>query len=259
MTLLFGMGMGPVGVLCADTRTNLQAGDWTWKRNDTGVRRFALRDGSVLDVPDVKRKLRRVACGWLAASSSSYLLSEAIFESLSDGAMSEPSEVYRTSANVLRQQGEGLRAEFSDPDPHDQVNLIYLYGEGRAFRVGHCKVGRDDEPGQVSDYVLSLPDDFDDALLHDLSQKLKRALFVPTDAAGLWELARAIADLVYCVHGASESVSDHMDLVVLVRDAASEVMLLEWHGRSSELREAEDSMISAMMTVSNEAAEKHGT
>ena len=250
MTFIFGMGMGPIGMLCTDTRMNLQTADGTWKRNDIGLQRFLLRDGSVLEVPPKKRKMRRMPCGWVAASSSSHLLSEAIFAALSHPEIGEPSDIYHVARTVLRGEGERLHAEFSNPDPYDRVNLIYLYAEGRQFRVGHCEIGQRDDSGHVSDYALSLPEDFDEDHLDQVRHRLTGALFVPEDAAALWKLARAAADIVYCVHRASESVSDQMDLVMLVRDAGGQAMRLEWNGRSSELREADDTVVSAAMMVS---------
>lgn len=244
--------MGPVGVLCTDTRMNLQAADGTWTRNDTGIQRFARRDGSTLEIPEKKRKMRGVPSGWLAASSSSHLLSEAVFNALADRAVGDPSEIYRTARSVLREQGDALRTEFSNPDPRDHLNLIYLFGQGRGFNVGHCTVGGDDQSSQVSDYALSLPDDFDVALHPKLNEMIRKALFVPKNASGLWQLVRAVAAIVHLVHTGSESVSDHMDCVMLVRDATAEGMVLEWYGRSSEILGADDATISASLTASKE-------
>lgn len=251
MTFLLGIGMGPVGVICADTRLNLQRADGTWERDDVGLRRFLLRDGSVSEVPPSKRKLCRVEWGWVAASASSHLLSQAIFERLDQEDSSQPSQICSLASEVVMRRGPGLRAELSGPNSDEQVSLIYIYEQGGRFRVGQCAVGVDFEGPDNADYVLSLPSDCDARFMQEMSREVGRRLFVPSDASGLWEFIRCVADVVYRVHTRAATVSDHIDLVVRVREATSGVTEMDLHGRSSEIRTASDSRIAALIASSD--------
>ncbi|MEX2527033.1 MAG: hypothetical protein WEA09_05285 [Gemmatimonadota bacterium] len=243
MTFVLGMGTPPLGVICADTRMNMRTPAGGIDRNDTGELDLSLRDGSVLNIPPIRRKIRRFDWGWAAGAGSSHLLNVAIFDHLADAKVHEANDICSHVSSAVEQRGDAIRSEFTNPDPADRVGIICLFDDGSRFSVRQCVVGSEFHQVENADYAMSFPTDVGRGFSREWNQHASELLFVPENSTGLWELARRVAGIIHAVHENSASVSDWMDLILMVRQNQSRTITLQLHARSSEVRTADDSWI----------------
>jgi len=200
----------------ADTRLNLRFRDGQEGFNDEGDKPIEYPDGRVLSVRTNYRKLRLVKDGW-AAAAGAFPLVHAALEHL-DTSVFDPDSLTPTLDALYEQEAPRIRSDFPEMTKLEETAVVLTYYKDGSFRLACHRFDHTPAVSDGDEFLLIDPPGFDATIRHRIVGAIQAGLVIGTSRSALCSNLRLLAGAFHIVHSNSSSVSDTVEVGLLLND-----------------------------------------
>lgn len=215
MSFALALATPPFAMIGADTRTNIVELDGSMRVNDDRPLSVSFADGTRVSVGVSDRKMRRFHGGWVAGVGNFFLVDYAINQLKKTNART-PEKINTVLREAYHEHYPKIQKQFPDDESVDITGFLYLYSTANRFRAASLGFGENMITDNTNDVYYGFPPEVPDEAKIRVQTMMKN-IVIPVDMPGVWNAVRLAASAFHEVSTFAKSVSDILDLAVMVR------------------------------------------
>jgi len=154
--------------------------------------------------------------------------------------------------DVLREtyqrEAPKIRVEFQEPDKDvDRAAIFFVYEAGEDFGVRALSFSDERVFPPNANYYLNTPSDLSQHEVNRVNHRISTQFPVPTDVRSVCNMIRFLATVFHSVYLNSETVSDRIDLAMMLRTTTKEVIHFRLASANEQLIAGSDEQISGQL------------
>jgi hypothetical protein len=213
MSCTLALAIPYLAIVCADTRINLgQANGGQF--SDAGMLSIHYKDNIEIHLKDYDRKIRQYPGGW-AAGSGSFAVVDRCLAHLAKSNARTPSTINIVLKHAFESVYEDMKDEFVDGKQIEPTIITYTYRTRDSFNLSGFSIDDRIKIQETRDY-FSTPPDISNAVVVQAQHEL-RAIEKLEEEKDLYPAIRQIARAFHIVHMASATVSNILDMAMLIK------------------------------------------
>jgi len=243
MTCALAIAIPNFALVCADTRLNLDFRNGSRDRMDVGDVIFTFEDGPEIRVGKSNRKIRRLRSGWVTGAGCFPLL-HWCFQELKMQDAGNLSAVQQTLQSVLQRYGPIILQQLPGHKKEIELTtLLLVYEQNRVFSLYPLRFdGQDLQQDKAQFYLLS-PPEFDDYTSAQVSMEFGQKFQAPYNMQGLIAGLRTIAETFHSIHQRSNTVSDMIEVGMMLRSSDGEVVEFQMLAKTTSIINVSDAQV----------------
>ena len=212
----------PIAFVVADTRLN-----WPGTPlSDSGSHEITFADRFSISVPSSRRKIRRCPFGWITAAGHFFFISRA-FESIASARTT-------TEAKQLITDAYHSVVDLADELGEEAATVIALFTfisiTANGFELDCITFGRQSPSLGETQFLLSTPPELPPDIAQQIHDQISQRFEGGVTVGSIDSNVRLFASVFHAIHDHSQTVSDTIEVVVLLLRGGR---LQEQYGRGS--------------------------
>lgn len=247
MSFVLALAQPSFGLVCADTRLSVKPENGQQLMSDDGILELSLPDGTTARIGSEGRKVRKLRRGWIASPSVRFAMAQ-WGHRLNALQSTDLDDVERALREEYAEAEEKLYEGFGNPSDELVKSVIFLLQDsGVTFEVANLRFRDESIDAGRADYYFHFPSDSSAEVVTATNAQMAHNFLPPRDTAGLCGMVRFLARMFQDVHGASNQVSNRIELGLMLRTGPGQVKNFHLLASNSEILAAYDAQILKML------------
>ena len=198
----------PIAFVVADTRVNLHGN----LLSDAGSHKITVAGRFSFSVPSARRKIRRCPFGWIAASGHVFFIFRA-FESIASARTT--TEAKQLIDNEYHSVVD-LAVELGEKADTVVAQFTFISSTADGFELDCITFGRQCPSLDGTQFLLSTPPELPPDVARQINDQISQGFDVGLTVGSIGSNVRLFASVFHAIHNYSRTVSDTIEVVVLL-------------------------------------------
>lgn len=248
MTCLLAVAVPSMGLIAADTRLNVRFRAGGGGGHDAGPLDVTYPDGSVLRVGATQRKIRRLRRGWAGGAGCFPIVHRCLDALAKAPSALEPDRVQALLDSVSEVEGRRVREHFAmSQDEIEQTAIFYVRVTDSGISFNGYRVDGQTVVPSGSQYVLNTPSETPGEVRAAVNSRISDGLRGPNDLHEVYENLRLIASVFHDVHNVSSTVSDILEVGLILKSTDAGMFYHHLHGDNETIARASDARLKGLL------------
>jgi hypothetical protein len=251
MSCTFTLALPTIAIVGSDTRINNRVGE-ILQTNDSGDMRIIHKDSVAIALADTDRKIKRYPGGW-ATGTGVYPIVHACLAALNKSNARTPYTIHPVLQNVFNKVSTELQKELVQGTQLEPTSITYIYNTSQSFKLGIMNFSPTVETPAVQQYYLTTPPELPEVVKEEAVKQIQQIQLVQpsTEDNNFADLITPIAKAFHLIHSSSVTVSDLLDLVIIIKLGNNAIVNFRVYAENMTLINANRSEINQLITPIN--------